>query len=64
MPYPCRTAGRGRVLGRPIASYVSQVPAGEDIVAFLTRQRAEMVDRFRTVPESRGAHRYAPGSGA
>jgi hypothetical protein len=47
--------------GQPYAGYVSKVPAGEDILALLTRQQADVAARFRAVPESRGAHRYAPG---
>jgi hypothetical protein len=40
--------------------YIARVPAG-DILDQLDRQREEVLARFRTVPESRGAHRYAPG---
>lgn len=41
--------------------YVSRLPDGVDIVDFLARQREEVLGRFRSVPETRGAHRYAPG---
>lgn len=47
--------------GPSYAGYVARVPLGEDILALLARQQAETVGRFRVVPESRGAHRYAPG---
>lgn len=47
--------------GQPYAGYIEKVPAGTDILALLDRQRTEVVERFRTVPETRGAHRYAPG---
>jgi hypothetical protein len=40
--------------------YIAQVPAGE-ILDQLDRQREEVLARFRTVPEAKGAHRYAPG---
>ena len=43
------------------AGYIARVPAGEDILTLLARQQADIVARFRVVPESRGAHRYAPG---
>jgi hypothetical protein len=41
--------------------YIAQVPAGADILEQLERQCEEVLARFRAVPESRGAHRYAPG---
>lgn len=47
--------------GPGYAGYVARVPGGVDILALLARQQAETVARFRVVPESRGAHRYAPG---
>jgi DinB superfamily len=40
--------------------YIAQVPRG-DILDQLDRQREEVLARFRPVPESKGAHRYAPG---
>ena len=40
--------------------YISLVAPG-DILDQLERQREEMLARFRNVPESKGAHRYAPG---
>jgi hypothetical protein len=43
------------------AGYVNRIPAGEDIVALLARQREDTLGRFGSVPEGRGAHRYAPG---
>jgi hypothetical protein len=47
--------------GTPYAGYVGLVPAGEDIVALLARQREGTLARFGSVTEGRGAHRYAPG---
>jgi DinB family protein len=41
--------------------YISLVAPGVDILDQLDRQREEVLARFRNVPESRGAHRYAPG---
>ena len=43
------------------AGYISRVLAGTDILALLARQREETQGRLRAIPESRGAHRYAPG---
>jgi hypothetical protein len=40
--------------------YISLVAPG-DILDQLERQREEMLARFRNVPESKGAYRYAPG---
>lgn len=40
--------------------YIAQVPTG-DILHQLDRQREDVLARFRGVPESKGAHRYAPG---
>jgi DinB superfamily len=40
--------------------YISRVPAGADILDQLDRQREEVLARFRDVPESKGAYRYAP----
>jgi hypothetical protein len=47
--------------GASYARYVSRIPPGEDIVKLLARQREEMLARFGSVAEGRGAHRYAPG---
>jgi hypothetical protein len=47
--------------GTSYAGYVSQVPPGTNILEFLARQQADMMSRFRVVPETRGGHRYAPG---
>jgi DinB superfamily len=47
--------------GAPYAGYIRRVPPGQDIVEVLARQRDETLARFRSVPETRGAHRYAPG---
>jgi len=44
--------------------YISRVPAGTDILALLASQREETQSRLRAIPESRGAHRYAPANGA
>jgi len=41
--------------------YIAQVPSGAHILDQLERQREEVLARFRNVPESKGAHRYAPG---
>jgi hypothetical protein len=41
--------------------YIALIPPGADILGQLDRQREEVLTRFRTVPESKGAHRYAPG---
>ena len=47
--------------GTYYAGYIAHVPAGADILDLLARQRASTLARFATVPEARGAHRYAPG---
>jgi hypothetical protein len=47
--------------GAYYAGYIGLVPAGEDIVALLARQREATLARFGSVTEGRGAHRYAPG---
>jgi hypothetical protein len=47
--------------GQPYAGYISKVPPGADVLDLLTWQHADLPARFRVVPESRGAHRYAPG---
>jgi hypothetical protein len=47
--------------GARYAGYVALIPAGEDIVALLARQREATLTRFGSVTEGRGAHRYAPG---
>jgi DinB family protein len=41
--------------------YVARLPAGVDILDVLARQREELLARFRTVPETKGAYRYQPG---
>jgi hypothetical protein len=41
--------------------YLSLIPPGIDIRDLLALQRDELLDRFRTVPEAKGSHRYAPG---
>lgn len=41
--------------------YISRVPPGADILDQLDRQREDVLARFRAVPESKGAHRYAAG---
>jgi hypothetical protein len=40
--------------------YIDRVPDG-DLCALLEAQLAETIDLVRTIPESRGTHRYAPG---
>src|SRR3954447_18374403 len=47
--------------GAYYSGYISRVPPGVDIVALLARQREQLLARFGSVAESRGAHRYAPG---
>jgi hypothetical protein len=47
--------------GAYYAGYIDLVPAGEEIVAVLARQREATLSRFGSVTEGRGAHRYAPG---
>ncbi|MDO8501430.1 MAG: DinB family protein [Gemmatimonadaceae bacterium] len=42
------------------ASYIARVPDG-DIVETLDRQISESLELFRSIPESLGDHRYAPG---
>jgi len=41
--------------------YVARIPAGADILDVLARQREEILERFRAVPDTRGGFRYAPG---
>ena len=41
--------------------YVARVPAGVDILDVLARQRDELLERFRAVPEAKGGYRYEPG---
>ncbi len=43
-----------------MAGYVAEAPDG-DIVHTLSRQTAETLTLLRSIPESRGDHRYAPG---
>jgi hypothetical protein len=40
--------------------YVARLPAGVDILDVLARQREELLARFRSVPEAKGAYRYQP----
>src|SRR5215813_294375 len=42
------------------ADYVSRVPES-DVLSALEAQIATVRDVFRSIPESRGGHRYAPG---
>jgi hypothetical protein len=44
-----------------LAGYVARIADDEDVVAALTRQVDEFVERFEGIPETRGAYRYAPG---
>src|SRR6476646_8250448 len=41
--------------------YVARISAGADILDVLARQREEILERFRAVPDTRGGYRYAPG---
>ncbi|HET7456635.1 MAG TPA: DinB family protein [Gemmatimonadaceae bacterium] len=41
--------------------YISQVPDGGDLVTLLEREGAAMVALVRSLPEEKGAYRYAPG---
>jgi hypothetical protein len=41
--------------------YITRVPSGVDILDLLARQRDALLERFRDVPESKGAYRYEPG---
>lgn len=47
--------------GGRFADYISRIPPGTDVLDLLARQREETLALFDTVPEARGAHRYAPG---
>jgi hypothetical protein len=47
--------------GPPYARYIARIPAGSDLLALLERQGTEIQERLRSVPESRGGFRYAPG---
>jgi hypothetical protein len=47
--------------GAYYAGYIGLIPADEDIVPLLARQRETTLARFGSVTEGRGAHRYAPG---
>ena len=40
--------------------YISRVPEG-DLLALLAHQSSETLALLRSIPEARGAHRYAPG---
>jgi uncharacterized damage-inducible protein DinB len=42
------------------AGYVSHVPAG-DVAELLAQQLADTLALIRSLPESRGSHRYGPG---
>ena len=46
--------------GPAFAGYVARVPAGADLIDLLTRQLDATAARLGSVPESRGAYRYAP----
>jgi hypothetical protein len=43
------------------AGYIDRVPPGAYIVELLEQQQQETLARLRAIPDSRGAHRYAPG---
>jgi hypothetical protein len=47
--------------GPAMAGYVGRIRHDETILPVLQTQLDEVVARLRTVPESRGGHRYAPG---
>jgi len=47
--------------GPAMAAYIGRIRDDEAILPVLETQLDEVVTQLRTVPESRGGHRYAPG---
>jgi hypothetical protein len=60
MTAPAATRPGTDEYGAPYAGYIAHLPPDADILELLERQQHDTLARLKAVPESRGAHRYAP----